>query len=346
MPNDLVERLEQPEYTGENRCTPCTLVNLLLAAGVAALVGRRSRALGLLTFAASAALIYLRGYLVPGTPELTKRYLPRSVLALFDTAEPPEPLDESVTRHAVDRVETTTDDVNDPDDATVEETVVENEPETDVDTDAPSDELPPAARHPERDAVEEELVGVPMDETLEAFGVVEADSDDLRLTDAFREAWMDAIDILDDEDERLLTLADLFREPTETVEIEVRDDGRYYGLVDGRARHNWITEAALLSDLAAHRTVASTDVRWSALTADERCSILKGFRVFLETCPECDGPIEPTDEAVESCCQTWEVIAVECGDCGARVLELPAPDGRDPNEGGAANAGVPGGFTR
>ena len=43
------------------------------------------------SFALSVAAIYLRGYLVPGTPTLTKRYLPDSVLKLFDMHEPPAP---------------------------------------------------------------------------------------------------------------------------------------------------------------------------------------------------------------------------------------------------------------
>ncbi len=41
---------------------------------------------GVATFAAAAALIYFRGYLIPGTPTFTKRYLPEGVLAAFDKA--------------------------------------------------------------------------------------------------------------------------------------------------------------------------------------------------------------------------------------------------------------------
>jgi len=343
MSNDLIERLEQPEYTGENRCPPCTLVNVLIAAGVAALVGRRSRALGLFTFAASAALIYLRGYLVPGTPELTKRYLPRPVLALFDKTEPPAAFDDSLTRHEEDETSTSVS-VSDSDGSTAaDETDDAVEPVGA--SGGPTDEQAALARHPEREAVEAELVGLEMDETLEALDVVEEVGDDLQLTESFRDAWEETIEILDDEDERLITLADLFRESPDDVDIEVRDDGRYYGLVDGRSQYNWITEAAMLSDLAAHRVVATEDVRWSALTSRERCSILKGFRVFLETCPECGGVVAPTEDSVESCCQTWDVIAVECADCDARVLELPAPDGRN-NDAPPAGTALPGGFTR
>ncbi len=79
-----VESLKQPEYTGENRCTPCTVVNV----GIAAVVSLGAFVLGYplagaATFAFALGAIYFRGYLVPGTPTLTKRYLPASVLRLF-----------------------------------------------------------------------------------------------------------------------------------------------------------------------------------------------------------------------------------------------------------------------
>lgn len=94
--NDVLARLRQPEHTGENRCLPCTAVNaviaVLLAAGVAtaAIAGDVSVAVGVALGGAVLALcgvaIALRGYLVPGTPRLTKRYLPPWVLARFGKA--------------------------------------------------------------------------------------------------------------------------------------------------------------------------------------------------------------------------------------------------------------------
>lgn len=94
-PLEWLTRFRQPAYTGENRCVPCTAVNLilggLLSGGVwlfawwylgptvGLLVG-----LGCIVLAVGA--IWLRGYLVPGTPELTKRYFPEAVLKWFDKA--------------------------------------------------------------------------------------------------------------------------------------------------------------------------------------------------------------------------------------------------------------------
>jgi hypothetical protein len=85
----LLTAVRRPEYTGANRCLPCTAVNLLLATGVAAAAAFVSRPLGAAVATASLAAIYFRGYLVPGTPELTKRYLPERVLAWFGKADAP-----------------------------------------------------------------------------------------------------------------------------------------------------------------------------------------------------------------------------------------------------------------
>ncbi|THE65586.1 hypothetical protein D8Y22_07165 [Salinadaptatus halalkaliphilus] len=86
-----IEQVKNPAYTGENRCPPCTVVNVLLAgvlAAVAGIVATSSPAPGGLVattvFGGELAVIYVRGYLVPGTPQLTKRYLPDRVLAIFD----------------------------------------------------------------------------------------------------------------------------------------------------------------------------------------------------------------------------------------------------------------------
>jgi len=89
--SERVHRLRQPEYTGENRCLPCTVVNVAIAAVIGTLVGVAFPPAGLVVFVASLAVIYLRGYLVPGTPALTKRYLPDSVLRLFDKGDLPDP---------------------------------------------------------------------------------------------------------------------------------------------------------------------------------------------------------------------------------------------------------------
>lgn len=78
------DRLRRPEYTGENRCLPCTVVNVCFALVVAAVVTLLLGPLGgLVVLTGCLGAIYFRGYLVPGTPTLTMRYFPPWLLELF-----------------------------------------------------------------------------------------------------------------------------------------------------------------------------------------------------------------------------------------------------------------------
>lgn len=85
-----LESVRRPEYTGRNRCLPCTAVNVGIAAVAAGLIATISVPGGAAAFALCAAVIYLRGYLVPGTPTLTKRYVPERVHRLLGTHGDPE----------------------------------------------------------------------------------------------------------------------------------------------------------------------------------------------------------------------------------------------------------------
>lgn len=81
---DVVVRIRQPEYTGENRCVPCTALNVFIAVVIAGLfVGAGRRWIGVVAFIVSVGVVYFRGYLVPGTPGITERYFPERVLRLF-----------------------------------------------------------------------------------------------------------------------------------------------------------------------------------------------------------------------------------------------------------------------
>ncbi len=63
-----IEAIRRPEYTGENRCSACTVVNAVIVALLGLALYRRRKPLGYLALAVGSALIYLRGYVVPGTP--------------------------------------------------------------------------------------------------------------------------------------------------------------------------------------------------------------------------------------------------------------------------------------
>ncbi|WP_338739744.1 hypothetical protein [Haloplanus salilacus] len=96
--SSIGDRLRRPEYTGENRCVPCTVVNLCLAVVAAVVVGVVLGPVGgVAVLAGAAGAIYFRGYLVPGTPTLTVRYFPPWLLELFgkevDLRETLEPVE-------------------------------------------------------------------------------------------------------------------------------------------------------------------------------------------------------------------------------------------------------------
>lgn len=87
MTSRMIDWIRQPEYTGRNRCVPCTALNLVIAAVVTVVFAAVWVPLGMAALAVSIAAIYLRGYLVPGTPTITSRYFPDRVLRLFDKQE-------------------------------------------------------------------------------------------------------------------------------------------------------------------------------------------------------------------------------------------------------------------
>jgi hypothetical protein len=270
MSGETLARFRQPEYTGENRCVPCTVVNTgigaIASAGVGAgLATAASPTAGLLAgtglFAACLLVIYLRGYLVPRTPELTKQYFPAWLLGLFGT----EPV-------------------------TVEPTV------TDIDTEA-------------------ELV---------AAGALEecADSDDLCLTDDFRDSWVAAIERVTDEDSGRDRLLDLLE--VDQAEVHFQEYGSaFQARVDGTTVGKWESQAAFLADLGAATTLADSYDPWDRLSLKAKSQLLNGLRLFIDTCPSCGGTPEFGTDTVESCCSTHEVAAVSCVDCDARLFETP-----------------------
>ncbi|MDL5361400.1 hypothetical protein [Halalkalicoccus sp. NIPERK01] len=78
--------LRRPEYTGENRCLPCTVANGAILLVCCLALAALSPLLALAALLAGAGAIRYRGYLVPYTPRLTARV--REALA----DEPARPL--------------------------------------------------------------------------------------------------------------------------------------------------------------------------------------------------------------------------------------------------------------
>ena len=258
----LVERLQQPEYTGENRCTPCTIVNVAIAVvGSAAVSVVATPLVGLPVLGACLLAIYLRGYLVPGTPSFTKKYFPDWLLAKFDKREIETP------------------------------------------------EVGAEEREPE--------------EVLAEAGAVEqcAEMDDLCLDETFRAEWDDHIEAIREGETEKSDMSAVLDVEEGKLSFEEHDEAlvaRY----DGGRLGQWESRAALVADLAAAKVLEDRYPDWDALTVTNQSRVLSGLRIFLDDCPDCGGEIEMDQETVESCCRTMDVVAVSCGDCESRLLEV------------------------
>lgn len=322
MQLDVVDDLKQPEYIGENRCEPCTVLNLVIAAVISSVVARKSRLGGTVAVGVSIVLIYLRGYLVPGTPTLTKRYLPPEVLRWFGK-EPDSAVagglgfDDSAESSGAgelsrDRPEIEPDrpsDVSTVDD--VESTA------TDETSDGGA-----SADHDDMAIVDLESFFLG-DEILEPC----SDRDDLCLTDDFEAVWLDEIDPLDESGVDVAAAVDAFgfdADPDD-FDLETRDETRVL-LSGARVVGRWPSRAALIADIAASRALESWVDDWSAYEPETKGEVLNSLRMFLEICPS-GGDVQMGEEVVESCCTSHDIVAVTCKETGERLFEQRLIDG-------------------
>lgn len=330
MFDDLLDRLERPEYTGPNRCLPCTIVNLAIAATVGALVARRSRLAGVLVTAASLALVYLRGYLVPGTPTLTKRYLPAAVLEWF--GKDPDPAlasgfgsvatDPSADEPALER-ETGSERADSSAVSSVGSSDDENDDTSDTDgVDTPADHTGAPDTVSSGGAVDP-ADHVDLESYFLTHGVLEpcAEEDDLCLTDEFERAWFAETAAVEEAGLDAAAVVDAFgfdADPT-GYELRARGDVRTLASEAGLAGR-WPSRAAVLADVAAGRVLGRWVPDWDATDPATRGRICNALRMFLERCPT-GGDVTMGEDVVESCCTSHDVIAVTCEETGERLFE-------------------------
>jgi hypothetical protein len=254
----LLDSLRKPEYTGENRCIPCTTVNLVIAGVGGLLLALLSLPLAAGFVALALGSIWLRGYLVPGTPELTKRYFPDWLLARFD----------KLPRAQFD------------------------------------------ARTFDTEAFLAEAGVVVEDESL----------GDIALAPDFEAAWTERMADLGDGDTDKAELASLIGHDPDEFDISYFGDA-FVASVGPEWIGQWESRAAFVADMAAARELAARTPDWGDMPLSLRSRVLGGLRLFLEQCPTCDGTVSMAPDVVKSCCRSYDVIAVRCEDCGARLLE-------------------------
>lgn len=317
----VIDRLRNPEYTGENRCIPCTAVNVTIAIVVGGAVAAAATIeAGLAVVVISILVIYLRGYLVPYTPTLTERYLPDRVLAYFDshpTAERNapefEPASAASDGGAPDSgdagAESTTHSSEDGSEEYQFETVkrIEKERENRVDPDR---------------FLQEEGIVVPCEEI-----------DDLCFSETVHEAIDDRLDYYRGTVVSRKDIASLLDVGPEAIELR---DRAYPTIKIRRRLRKWPSKAALLADLATNDAIDAHTDRWETVPFEQRLEILKALRSFHESCPLCFGGVEFGAETVESCCRSYEVYAIACVRCEEPLVEF-GPDELDP---GASDTGI------
>lgn len=159
--------------------------------------------------------------------------------------------------------------------------------------------------------------------TLVSVGALEeASSGDLQVTDAFEAAWDEAIaDIKGDEDANRDELVEVMGIDSDgDVELEPVNDA-FRIMIDDKLVGILESEAAFYADLAGGRLLSDRVEEWEELPVADRSRLLKGLRLFLESCPECGNDVVFDTKEVESCCGSHQVAAVDCDECGSRLFE-------------------------
>lgn len=295
-----VTELRRPEYTGENRCTPCTIGNVLIAialSGGVFWIGTQVRATALGTaaaagvFAVSLSAIYLRGYLVPGTPTVTRRYLPRRLRRLFGKTE--------IRTPTADR---------DPDDGSGPAGIL-------------ADVLADEDFRAEWARAIEEADGMGSEALLDALGT-DGHVETHRAGNVFR-VHVDG-PMVGKWPSRAAFVADLASvavlsdrvEAWEELPVDVSADllNRLRARLEtcpecgGVAEHGVETVEGCCGPLEA-TTVSCTDC---------------GARLYIEACPDCGSAVELGTDTVAESEDVATVATISCTDCSTRVAAVPA----------------------
>lgn len=367
MTTSVIDRLRQPEYTGSNRCLPCTATNVVIAAvmsvvvGViwATMVGGLWWVVGGSLFALSLLAIWLRGYLVPGTPQFTKRYFPDWLLAKFDKAPQPgataggfewedsgperggggQSGQSARTASGMDgngggaRAEASKVEAGDEPTAGANGAVASAGEATGDETDDGSDEQPRF---------------VDPEEALLSAGVVEPcdEYDDLCLTDSFEGEWLTRVRDLRDLPNLERVRGDLAGAlGIEDLSVDRDGHDRPVATARGEKIHAWVSDGALVGDLAALGVLTERVDDWETVPVPQRVGIARALRSFYSTCPLCEGFVAASEDTVESCCRSWDVIAIRCTECDEHLLELDPRQFGDPDS-DERTSPTEGGFTR
>ena len=265
----LLERVRQPAYTGGNRCWPCTVLNLAIVAVLAAVLLLVDRLVALLVVVVGTLAVALRGYLLPGTPQIAPR--------LVD----PLPVDFGHGYPGADGP-------------------VGGGSLGDAEDEAPADPDP------------EELLTA-----LVEAGVLVPEGEDLLLDPEFADAWVERMERL-----RALSTDALAARAADAAAGDVESGAYNDRILIAGERDVWLRPAVAIAETAASETLAD-----SGLDPSLAGPAAHPLRVFLPSCPACDGDVEET--TIQNCCggpgsvqANPEQPVLACVDCETVLFEF------------------------
>ncbi|WP_336021510.1 hypothetical protein [Halobellus salinisoli] len=276
-------RLRRPEYTGENRCRACTLVNAVALAALVVAIGAWRPVLALVVALVGVAAIWLRGYLIPYTP----RFAPRLVARL------PERFAAPFFEHP--RRSDTLGDVGSGGIGSHDDGSSGIETGGDGNGDATggigaSDDRATAGDAdggPDAEAVFEALVSA---------SVLAVDDDRLEPTESFASSWRAEMTRLAERSDA--ALADAVADGVanaESARIERTGSAVFVVVTGADGSVTWLRRPVALAEIGAVRALAETGV-----PAEIRPIAAHSLCAFLDVCPACDA--ELVEGAPDDCC--------------------------------------------
>ncbi|WP_435183093.1 hypothetical protein [Halobellus sp. EA9] len=285
----FVDRLRRPEHTGDNRCWPCTAVNLAILGVVAAALALASSVLAAVAAAVGLFVILVRGYLVPGTPRFAPGLVARlpGGEALFHGVDDPSNRQSGSLRG---------------DDGGAETGGTSGDSRGTPSTSAGAGSGPGAGVDPGSDADASRTDDGPLEgdalvRRLVDAGVLDADGETVAPTDAFEARWHAEMAELSGADTEALAEAALEFSPA-TESHAVRQDGGEWVALSSGAEHafeeTWLNRPVAIAEVGGARAAAEFVDDETALAAAQTC------RMFLNACPDCRTELERGTEV--DCC--------------------------------------------
>lgn len=148
-------------------------------------------------------------------------------------------------------------------------------------------------------------------------GVLVEQGEGVVLSTGFEDGWREAMADLSQMDDRALAEAVATAVPDAESAVVVVEDGREFVVVDGGAdQADWVSRPVTIAEVGALRSLPET------VPPDQRVSAARPLRLFLESCPDCDGRVDTVDAddwpAANRGDEEIDELLI-CYDCGERL---------------------------